>query len=166
MRIPVRDISRTIKISRGAWVKRRRTIVRRRLRRYGSGDLASLYTGIGPNRALIGRPLADLNPAQAGRVRARFVRGDRLQGVRPESGVVPTQLAGTIRGGRRGAKRDLAVAVNGRVEVVARTWRLVGQRPERFAVNLPERALQRGRNSVVLLEVLRGGRSVRVLGRI
>ena len=166
VRIPVRDLSRTIQISRSAWIKRRRVIVRRRLRRYGSGDIASLYTGIGPNRGLIGKQLAALNPARAGRVRAEFVRGDRLQEVRPESGVMPTQLAGTIRGGRRGAKRDLAVAVNGRVEVVGRTWRLKGQRPERFAMNLPERALVRGRNRVVLLEVLGGGRSVRILGRI
>jgi len=79
---------------------------------------------------------------------------------------MPTQLAGTIRGGRPGARRDLAVAVNGRVEGVGRTWRLTGQRPERFALNLPEAALHPGRNEVVLLEVQAGGRSVRVLGRI
>ena len=40
--------------------ERRRAIVRRRLSRYGSGDLASLYTGIGPNRCLIGDDLAEL----------------------------------------------------------------------------------------------------------
>jgi hypothetical protein len=166
VRIPVRDLSRTIQISRRAWIKRRRVIVRRRLRRYGSGDIASLYTGIGPNRALIGKQLAELNPAPAGGVRAGFVAGERLRQVRPKSGIMPTQLAGTIRGGRRGAKRDLAVAVNGRVEVVGRTWRLKGQRPERFALNLPEAALRPGRNRVVLLEVQPGGKSVRVLGRI
>ena len=166
VRIPTRDFSRTIKISRDAWIKRRRTIVIRRLRRYGSGDLASLYTGIGPNRALLGRKLADLKPAPAGRARAAFVRGERLRSVRPASGLMPTQLAGTIRGGRPGARRDLAVAVNGRVEGVGRTWRLTGQRPERFALNLPEAALHQGRNEVVLLEVQAGGRSVRVLGRI
>ena len=78
---------------------------------------------------------------------------------------MPTQLAGTIVGGSRGALRDLAVAVNGRVEGVGRTWRLKGQRPERFALNLPEAALRTGRNEVVLLEVLPGGKSVRILGR-
>jgi len=166
VRIPTRNFRRTIRISRRAWIKRRRAIVRRRLRRFGSGDLASLYTGIGPNRALLGKDLAGLRPVRAGSVRAEFVGGDRLQEVRPESGVMPTQLAGTIRGGRRGAKRDLAVAVNGRVEGVGRTWRLKGQRPERFALNLPEASLRRGRNRVVLLEVLGGGKSVRVLGRI
>ena len=166
VRIPTRNFSRTIKISAREWIKRRQAVLRRRLARYGSGDLASLYTGIGPNRFLNGKQLADLKPAPAGGVRARFVRGERLREVRPESGLVPTQLAGTIVGGRRGALRDLAVAVNGRVEGVGRTWRLKGQRPERFALNLPEAALRRGRNRVVLLEVQQGGKAVRILGRI
>jgi hypothetical protein len=166
VRIPTRDFSRTVQISGRAWEKRRRAVVRRRLRRYGSGDLPSLYTGIGPNRDLIGDQLAELGPAPAGRVRAAFEAGGRLRRVRPGSGLMPTQLAGTIRGGRRGARRSLAVAVNGKVEVVGRTWRLRGQRPERFALNLPEAALLRGRNRVVLMEVRRGGRALRILGRI
>jgi hypothetical protein len=166
VRIPTRDFSRTVQISGRAWERRRRAVVRRRLRRYGSGDLPSLYTGIGPNRDLIGDQLAELEPAPAGRVRAAFEAGGRLRRVRPGSGLMPTQLAGTIRGGRRGARRNLAVAVNGRVEVVGRTWRLRGQRPERFALNLPEAALLRGRNRVVLMEVRRGGRALRILGRI
>ncbi len=99
-------------------------------------------------------------------MRADFVAGHRLRGVRPESGLVPTQLAGTIRGGRPGSRRNLAVAVNGTVRAVGRTWRLRGQRQERFALNLPEAALLRGRNRVVLVEVRRGGKALRVLGRI
>lgn len=166
LRIPTRDFSRTVQISGRAWERRRRAVVRRRLRRYGSGDLGSLYTGIGPNRGLVGKQLGELAPAPAGRVRPVFEAGGRLRRVRPRSGLMPTQLAGTIRGGRPGARRALAVAVNGRVEVVGRTWRLRGQRAERFALNLPEAALLRGRNRVVLLEVRRGGQSVRILGRI
>ena len=166
VRIPRRDFSRTIQISGRAWERRRRAVVRRRLRRYGSGDLGSLYTGIGPNRGLVGKQLVELKPGPAGRVRAVFEAGHRLRRVQPGSGLMPTQLAGTIRGGRRGARRELAVAVNGRVEAVGRTWRLRRQPPERFALNLPEAALLRGRNRVVLLEVRRGGKSVRELGRI
>jgi hypothetical protein len=166
VRIPTRNFSRTVQISRGAWEGRRRAVVRRRLRRYGSGSLASLYTGIGPHRGLIGDELAKLRPAPAGPVRAQFVSGGRLRRVRPRSGLMPVQLAGTIRGGRPGARRNLAVAVNGRVRAVGRTWRLRGRRQERFALNLPEAALLRGRNRVVLLEVRRGGRFLRILGRI
>ena len=166
VRLPTRDFRRTIQISGRAWEKRRRAVVRRRLRRYGSGDLASLYTGIGPHRGLIGDQLAELDPAPAGPVRADFVAGHRLRRVRPASGLVPTQLAGTIRGGRPGSRRNLAVAVNGTVRAVGRTWRLRGRRQERFALNLPEAALLRGRNRVVLMEVRHGGRALRILGRI
>ena len=166
VRIPTRDFSRTVVISKRAWVRRRRAVVRRRIRRYGHGDLASLYMGIGPNRHLIGRPVAELRLLPRGPVRATFVFGGRLRGVRPSSGLVPTQLAGRLRGGRRGARRDLAVAVNGRIEVVGRSWRLRGEPGERFALNLPERALRRGRNRVVLIEVRRRGSSLRVLGTI
>ena len=166
VRLPTRDFSRTIQISGREWEKRRRAAVRRRLRRYGSGSLASLYTGIGPHRRLIGDDLAVLKPAPAGRVRAEFVSGGRLRRVRPSSGLVPVQLAGTIRGGRPGARRNLAVAVNGKVRAVGRTWRLRGQRQERFALNVPEAALLRARNRVVLMEVRRGGKALRVLGRI
>ncbi len=166
LRIPTRDFRRTIVISRRTWQRRRRAVVRRRLARYGSGALASLYTGIGPNRRLLGRPLAELRPGAAGRVRALFEAGGRLRRVRPASGLVPTHLAGTLRGGRRGARRELAVALNGRIEGVGRSWRLRGERAERFALNLPESALRTGRNRVVLLEVRGDGRRLRVLGRI
>jgi sulfatase-like protein len=166
IRIPTRNFGHAVVISASRWRARRRAVVRRRIARYGSGGLASLYTGIGPNRRLIGHTLAELHPARAGRVRARFSGGGRLRHVSKRSAIAPTQIAGTLRGGRRGAKRDVAVAVNGRIEAVGRTWRLRGRRGECFALNVPERSLHGGRNRVVLLEVRSRGRAVRVLGRI
>jgi len=77
---------------------------------------------------------------------------------------MPTQVAGTLLGGRRGARRDLALSVNGRIEVTGRSWRLRGSRAERFALNVPEVVLREGRNDVRLLEIGRAGR-VRMLGR-
>ena len=61
-----------------------------------------------------------------------------------------------MRGGRRGAKRDMAVAVNGRIEAVGRTFYLRGTRQESFAVNVPEASLRQGRNSVEVFQVSRG----------
>ena len=164
VRIPSRDFRRTVVISTRSYERRRRAIVRRRLERYGSGDLRTLYAGIGPARVLIGRALAELRPAAAGPVRARFVFGGRLRAVRRRSGLVPAQVTGTLRGGRRGARRSLALAVNGRIEVTGRSWRLRGSRAERFALNVPEAALREGRNDVRLLEVGPRG-ALRLLGR-
>jgi hypothetical protein len=161
VRIPTRDFRRTIAISARAWEARRRAVVRRRLRRYGSGSLLGLYRGIGPARALHGRLVG---PAPRAGARARFVYGGRLRAVRRRTGLMPAQVAGSIAGGRRGARRDLALAVNGRIEVTGRTWRLRGSPTERFALNVPEAVLREGRNDVRLFEV--GGRGeLRLLGR-
>ena len=164
VRVPSRDFRRTVVISTRSYEGRRRAIVRRRLGRYGSGDLRLLYTGIGPARGLIGRALAERRPAGLGAARAHFVFGRRLRAVRRRSGLVPTHVAGGIRGGRRGARRSLALAVNGRIEVTGRSWRLRGSRSERFALNLPEAVLREGRNDVRLLEIGPRG-ALRLLGR-
>jgi hypothetical protein len=164
VRIPTRDFRRTITISGRAWERRRRAVVRRRLRRYGSGDWLALFRGIGPQRRLIGRTLGELPQAAREKVRARFVSGRRLRSVRRRSGLMPTQVAGTLRGGKRGARRDLALAVNGRIEATGRSWRLRGAPGERFALNIPEVVLREGRNDVRLYAVGRGG-TLRLLGR-
>jgi len=164
VRIPTRDFHRTVTISARAWERRRRAVVRRRLSRYGSGDPLLLYRGIGPHREMIGRTLAELAPAAQEKLRARFVFGRRLRSVRRRSGLMPTQVAGTLYGGRRGMRRDLLLSVNGRVEVTGRSWRLRGSPAERFALNVPETVLREGRNDVRLLEVGRGG-TLRLLGR-
>ena len=164
VRIPTRDFRRTVRISARAWERRRRAVVRRRLGRYGSGDPLGLFRGIGPHRRLIGRALAELAPQRRAKVRSRFVHGRRLRSVRRRSGLMPTQVAGTLLGGRRGARRDLALSVNGRIEVTGRSWRLRGSRAERFALNVPEAVLRESRNDVRLLEVGRAGR-LRMLGR-
>ena len=164
VRIPSRDFRRTVVISARAYEKRRRAVVRRRLARYGSGDLRLLYTGIGPARAFIGRGLDELAPGGLGAARARFVFGRRLRAVRRRSGLMPAHVAGTIRGGRRGARRSLALAVNGRIEATGWSWRLRGSRAERFALNVPEAVLREGRNDVRLLEIGPRG-TLRLLGR-
>jgi hypothetical protein len=73
--------------------------------------------------------------------------------VDPRGPMVPTRVMGRIEGGRPGAERDLAVAVNGRVRAVGRSFHLRGRRRELFSMIFPERALHRGDNRLQLLEV-------------
>jgi hypothetical protein len=75
-------------------------------------------------------------------------------------------VAGRIRGGGRRGVRDLAVAVNGRVRAVARSFRLRRDPAEWFSLTVPEGALRRGDNRVDLYEVRgTGGRlRLRLLG--
>ena len=156
----------------GGWIavpakkmmRRRRALLERRLARFGSGDWASLYTGVGPNRGLLGRAVADLNPEPAGQVRAWVAGAAAMRSVRARSPVLPTQVAGRVSGGTRGSVRDIAVAVNGRVEAVSRTFYLRGSPRESFAVNVPEASMSPGRNEVQVFEVTGEGRRLRLMG--
>jgi hypothetical protein len=151
--LTTRDFSATVHISGQRWEARRRAVVRRRVRQFGSGDLASLYTGIGPHRNLIGRQAPSAGRAAG---RASFSEAGLFADVERASGVVPTQIAGNLSGGRAGATRDLAVAVNGTIEAVGRSFYLDGDPTEHFALMVPESALHEGRNSIELFEVAAG----------
>ena len=66
--LDTRDFSSVVRISGRRWEARRRQVVRRRLREFGSGA-DGLYTGIGPHRDLLGRLTEALPRASSGPVR-------------------------------------------------------------------------------------------------
>jgi hypothetical protein len=132
--------------------------VRRRLRQLGSGDWESLFTSFGPNRGLIGTELGSARAAP-GR-RATLLLRRSFANVRRASGVVPTQVAGRIEGSAPGRERDIAVAVNGRIVAVGRSFHLRGEDLENYSVMVPEHTLREGRNEVEVLEVTDGGAMV------
>jgi hypothetical protein len=137
--------------------------VRRRLRELGGGA-TGLYTGIGPKGELIGRRPADLAQSSASRVRATLASLGQLRHMRRASGVVPAQIAGDLTGGPAGARRALAVAVNGRIEAVGWSFHLDGDTTEHYSVMVPESTLHDGRNDVRVYQVTRAG-SLRLLAR-
>jgi len=153
-----RDFSSIVRISPERWKARRRVVVRRRLRHLGSGDWASLYTSLGPNRNLIGRETAAARAAHGTRATISLSRS--FAQVRRSSGIVPCQIAGRIEGSGAQRERDLAVAVNGRIEAVGRSFHLKGERVESYSVMVPEDALREGRNTVEVLEVTDEGAMV------
>ena len=136
---------------------------RRRLRLFGSGR-RGFWDGIGPNRHLVGLRVSRL-PRAAGRLRAEFAFAHRLRRVRRASGVLPIQVAGDIRGRSTRRRYELALAVNGRIEAVGRSFRLPGDRVMHFAMLIPPPSLHEGRNRVELFRV-RGGTRLRLLGRL
>lgn len=160
-----RDFSSVVRISGRRWKARRAAVVRRRLRQLGSRDWASLYTGIGPNRALIGQSTNELGRASRGEARATLARAGAYARVSRSTGVVPSQIAGRLQGGPAGRERDIAVAVNGRIEAVGRSFHLVGETVESFSVMVPEDALREGRNLVEVFEVVDGETLVPLLRR-
>jgi hypothetical protein len=157
-----RDFSSIVSISAKRWEARRRAVVRRRLRQFGSGDIASLYTGLGPHRNLIGEQVGSV--ARAARSRATVVQPGLYANVRPSSGLMPTQVVGDLSGGRAPRTRDLAVTVNGRIEAVGRSFYLTGDPAEHFAFMVPETSLHAGSNAIEVLEVGGSGK-LHLLGR-
>jgi Sulfatase len=164
VRLTTRDFSAVVRISGKRWEARRRRVVRRRLRQLGSGDWSSLYTGIGPNRRLLGREVGALAGRSAGGPRASIAMASSFASVRRASGIVPAQIAGDLHGGEPGERRELAVAVNGRIEAVGRSFYLAGDATEHYALMVPEQTLREGANSVELFEVTAAGR-LRLLAR-
>jgi len=164
-----REFDGRLRISARELARRRAALLQLRLRRFGSGDWDRLYTGIGPNRSLIGLPVANLAAQPASALKATIVGARTMRAVDPRSPVLPTQVAGPIAGGDPGATRDIAIAVNGRVEAVGRSFHLeveadqADRAGESFAVMVPERAMRPGRNRVEVFEVV-GGNSLRPLG--
>jgi hypothetical protein len=153
-----RDFSAVVRMPAARWKARRQALVRRRLRQLGSGDWASLYTSLGPHRDLIGQDISSVRVSR--RVRARLSLARSFASVRRSSGVVPCQIAGRIRGSGTGGERDLAIAVNGRIEAVGRSFHLKGESAESYSVMVPEQSLHEGRNTVEVLEVTDEGAMV------
>jgi hypothetical protein len=163
--VTTREFSGIVRISGKRWQARRRAVVRRRLHQLGAGDWASLYTGIGPHRELIGRRVAGLARAAAKGLRASIAQAGTYDHVRRPGGIVPAQVAGSLaRAGGPDPGRAVAVAVNGRIEGVGRTFQLLGHSGEHFAVNVPEAAFAKGRNVVEVFEVTPAG-ELRALAR-
>jgi sulfatase-like protein len=151
VRIVKRDFSSVVSLSAMRWRARRAAVVRRRLRELGSGDWPSLFTAFGPDQDLIGQGVDNIHAASG--VRATLSLARSFTRVRRSSGVVPCQIAGRIRGTGATGERDIAVAVNGLIEAVGRSFHLRGEKVESYSVMVPEAALHEGRNKVEVLEV-------------
>ena len=164
-----RDFSRVIAASReevDAMRERRRAW---RTAKFGTGaeslrefgdPWASAYR-IGPNQRLLGRRVPAL--AASASVRGELANAALLGDVDPGEQILPTRVVGHLDGGAPASVRDLAVAVNGRIQAVGRSFRLRGRRFEYFSLIVPETALRSGRNSLQLLEVRPGGGLVSLL---
>ena len=63
-----------------------------------------------------------------------------------------------VRGGPPTGLRDVAVAVNGRIQATGRSFRLRGRPYEYYSLLMPEEALRPGRNEIELFEVRPDGR--------
>jgi hypothetical protein len=165
-----RNFARLVSIDREEWERRREELRRWRARKFGTGAQSELVFGdpwasayrVGPHPELLGDEVLGTLP-RSSVVRGELANAELLRTVDPRRQVLPTRVVGRLEGSPPGAVRDLAVAVNGRIRAVGRSFHLRGRRPEFFSLIVPERALQRGANRLELLEVRPDGRLLSLL---
>ena len=151
VRITRLDFRRRVSITPAALERARAANRRRKARLFGVGE-ASLFR-IGPNPELLGRSLADLAVQPGELTTSGFVSSFEFDA---SSRHAPVWFTGRLVGADPEARRELALAVNGRVAAVGRTVRLRGSPEERFSLLVPEAELRPGPNDAALFEVQDG----------
>ncbi len=152
VRLVRRDYRGTMAIDATELARRRAENRLKRVRTFGSGSWESVYR-IGPNPELLGRSPSEFAHEGAGALRARLRDPELLLDVRSHSGLVPSSIGGLILGGKSRAVRELAIAVNGRIVGLGRSFHLDDRRGERLSVMVPENSLREGRNEVQVFAV-------------
>jgi hypothetical protein len=133
-------------------LRRRDAAIAERARRFGTGAGVDSMFAIGPNTGLIGRPVSSFSGRRGAALRdARFWGARRFLAVDLGGRRVPANVIGWVPG----PERDLAVAVNGRIAAVGRSFRPMGSLRMTFSLLVPESAFRQGRNDVRLYDARR-----------
>jgi Sulfatase len=163
--LATRDFSHVVRIGRDELDRRRLANRRRWAELFGTGAQSLLLFGdpwaqayrIGPHPELLDRRVAGLNRLPSEGVEAEIRNGDLVRAVSSSGELVPTRVTGRLSGVGPGQERDLAVAVNGRIRALGRSFHLWRREREYFSMIVPESALRDGANRVELFEVRPAG---------
>jgi hypothetical protein len=139
-----------------AFVRARDAELARQRRSFPRG-LASVFD-TGPRRALLGRRLDALR-VRSSTARARIDGAAAFATVARRSGVLPVYVTGQLIGPPRNGQ-PLAVAVNGRIRAVGRSY--ASGKDQRFSMLIPPSTLRRGRNTIDVVAVRHDGEIVRL----
>lgn len=143
-RVSVVTNVRNVELELSTLRARRTRSLARQVAAFGEGPWARLYR-VGPHRELVGQAVAALpvRPSESTRITLDSIA--LLQAVDPDSSFMPSFVEGKLTG-KFVPRQDLAVAVNGTVAAVTRTFTQNGE--TRFSAFVPETALREGRNDV------------------
>jgi hypothetical protein len=136
--------------------RRRAATLERRAATFGTGADVDRLFRFGPHTELIGQRLDALRVTRATRVRARLWGARRYLDVDLGGRRVPALVTGWIEGGKP-AGRDLALALNGRIAAVSRSFKPIGTLGLNLSSLVPESAFRQGANDLRLFEVLEHG---------
>jgi hypothetical protein len=140
-----------LELDPGTLMRRRAATIAARAKRFGTGADVDRLFAIGPNSNLIGRTIASFPDAHAALLRPRLWGARRFLDVDLRGRRVPANVIGWLAG----PPRDLAVAINGRIAAVGRSFQPIGSLGLNFSLLVPESAFRQGRNDVRLYNVRR-----------
>jgi hypothetical protein len=142
---------RRLTLSFPEFKRRLRASLDRKLRVFGPGHgrAPGIY-GLGPDPALLGRSVGSV---ARGAMKATIFQSGLFRSVDLRSGFVPALITGRISGPDTPGRRDVAVAVNGRIRATGQTFELRGSDTENFSVLVPEASFHDGANKVEILSM-------------
>jgi hypothetical protein len=159
IRILERGTFRPLRFTADEWERGKAAALARKLRLFGVGRDGPLRLfRIGPHRDLLSQPVRSFLVEQSRG--ARFVGAGEYRRVNLRGSTVPAWVTGYLKGVPAG--RDLAVAVNGRIAALTRSFHLATGTETLFAVMVPESSLRAGRDRVELFELRRAGTEVKL----
>jgi sulfatase-like protein len=139
--------------------RRRDELLAQKIRLFGDRDRGEGLYRFGPHRELVGKRVVPLGPGAADGLVVDLDLGDRMR-VDPETGTVPARITGRLSGEAAAPGLDLAVAVDGRVEAVTRSY--VFQGDTALSALVPEASLTAGVHEVEVFQVDVSGRLFRI----
>jgi hypothetical protein len=159
LRIFQRNTFKPLRFTAAQFQAARAAAVDRRLRLFGTGADGPLRLyRIGPFAAqLLWHRVSEFPLAAGALPRARFVFARDYRRVDLRSPFVPTHVAGYLSGAGAGQRRDLAIAVNGRIAALTETYRPATSNEPIFGAMVPELAFGNGQNDVELYSVRPSG---------
>jgi hypothetical protein len=160
-RIQTRDFAQEVRIGLPEMERRRALWRRRWARLFGTGSQSRVLYGdpwamayrIGPHPELLGRLVTSLRVGRQDAISAEVANASLVRQVSAGGTIFPTRVTGALHGVPFGEHRDVAVAVNGRIQAVGRSFDLWWKGREYFSVMVPESSLRAGRNRLDVFEV-------------
>lgn len=159
LRMFVRNSFEPLDVTPAEFQRQRKAALAHKLAVLGTGKQGRdrIYR-IGPHQELLGKSVSSLSPQPQGDVTAELQDAGDYDDVDPESGFVPTHPVALVEGGDAGETRDVAIAVNGRIEAVSKTFYLATDKDqELISAMVPPGSLKPGRNTIAFFQVLPGG---------
>ena len=149
VRMLKRDLSGWIRLSAGEFERRKTEQLARKIALFGTGaDGPDRLFRVGPHQELLGKPAGSLPDLDG----AELEGASGYEDVDASSGYLPAHVVGHVNGGEPGT--DIAIALNGEIVAVSRTFTLANDDEVIFAAIVPESTFRDGPNEVRVLEVL------------